>query len=116
MCQYFFQMQLVPDDREGLESFTTQQSSIIASLSLIGGFDPRPRLGGTILLDSGLKGIISRIDSRGKVLAQIFDTNEVKKVPLTCVLNSLGPVEKPFLLDVFSRHEDAVSIATSLFR
>ena len=108
-------MQLVPEDREGLESFTTQQSSIIASLSLIGGFDPRPRLGGTILLDSGLKGVISRIDSRGKVLAQMFDTNEVKKVPLTCVLNPVGAVPRPFQLDVFSRHEDAVSIATSLF-
>ena len=43
------QMQLVPEDREGLESFTAQQSSIIASLSLIGGFDPRPRLGNYVL-------------------------------------------------------------------
>ena len=35
------QMQLVPEDREGLESFTSQQSAIVASLSFIGGFDPR---------------------------------------------------------------------------
>ena len=59
------QMQLLPEDREGLESFTTQQSAIIASLCLIGGFDPRPRLGGSLVLEPGMRGTVSRIDGRG---------------------------------------------------
>ena len=108
------QMQLIPEDREGLESFTSQQSSIIASLSLIGGFDPRPRLGGSITLDTGLRGVVSRIDSRGKVLAQIFDSNEIKKVSLNCVLNSMT-VDRPFQAEIFLQHEDSVRVATSLF-
>ncbi len=109
------QMQLVPEDREGLESFTSQQSSIIASLSLIGGFDSRPRLGGLVTLDSGFKGVISRIDSRGKIFAQMLDSNETKKVALTAILNSRPEPRTNFHLEKFLLHEDSVRVATSLF-
>lgn len=111
------QMQLLPEDREGLESFTAQQSAIIASLCLVGGFDPRPRLGGTIILDSGLRGVVSRVDSRGKLVVQLCDNNEVRKVPLTTVICARPSVEVglPFQLEAFACHEDAMRIATSLF-
>ena len=81
-------------------------------------FDPILRtafLGGLISLDSGLSSVISKIDSRGKILSQILDTNEVKKVPLTSIINSLTIEQRPFQLEVFSHHEDAVRVATSLF-
>jgi hypothetical protein len=32
------------------ENFTGQQSAIMASLAVIGGFDPRPRLGAVLVL------------------------------------------------------------------
>ena len=57
------QMQLTPDDSQ-LESFTSQQSAILASLSLMGGFDPRPRLGGQVVLDLNCKGVICKLDNR----------------------------------------------------
>ena len=71
-----------------MESFTSQQSAIVASLSFIGGFDPRPRIGGQVILDSGLKGIVSKIDTRGKVVVQLQDSNEIKKISFSSVFNS----------------------------
>jgi hypothetical protein len=49
------------------ENFTGQQSAIMASLSLIGGFDPRPRLG-SVLTDGG---VVKKIDKKGKLVVQV---------------------------------------------
>ena len=124
-----------------MESFTSQQSAIVASLSFIGGFDPRPRIGGQVILDSGLKGIVSKIDTRGKVVVQLQDSNEIKKISFSSVFNSRfvykllslifvyicqlfvyifknsRPVldEWPFKIETFAQHEDALRVATSLF-
>ena len=48
----------------------------------------RPRIGGQVILDSGLKGIVSKIDTRGKVVVQLQDSNEIKKISFSSVFNS----------------------------
>lgn len=103
------QMQL---DEKEVENFTLQQSSIMASLALIGGFDHRPRLGGMVINESGEKGVVCKINVHGKLLVQILDSNETKKIPLVSLRNH---VERPFRLDKFTRSEDAVRVAISLF-
>jgi len=53
------------------ENFTGQQSAIMASLAIIGGFDPRPRLGA--VLNDGA--VVKKIDKKGKLV-----TNVIKRV------------------------------------
>lgn len=76
------------------ENFTVQQSSIMASLALIGGFDSRARLGGTIVTEAGLRGVVSKIGVHGKLVVQLHDTNDVKKIPLTVVHPSIEQVSQ----------------------
>ena len=115
------QMQLeggkAPTDLEdtstgGRDDFTAQQSSIVASLALIGGFDARPRLGGLVSTPDAGKGVVCRINARGKLLVQLLETNELKKLPLQLLRRQ---DDRHFRLDKFVRSEDAVRIATSLF-
>ena len=58
-------------DGGGRSNFTQQQSSIMACLALIGGFDARPRLGGTVVTDSGIGGVVAKISPRGKLVLQV---------------------------------------------
>jgi E3 ubiquitin-protein ligase HERC2 len=111
------QMQLADGD-DG-ENFTGQQSSIISCLSLIGGFDSRPRIGGLVKLDDGNVGgstaaaaaVVCGVSRHGKLAIQIKDGRQ-RKVPISCVspVRSLG-----FSLEKFSLNEDSVQIWTSLF-
>ena len=55
------------------DDFTAQQSSIVASLALIGGFDARPRLGGLVSTPDASRGVVCRIGARGKLLVQVGD-------------------------------------------
>ncbi|QQP57480.1 Uncharacterized protein FKW44_002489, partial [Caligus rogercresseyi] len=78
------QMQL--DDCEQ-DKFTLQQSAIMASLALIGGFDSRPRFGGSVrLIECGSKATITGINLNGKISVQL--SNEIRKVPLSKIQNS----------------------------
>ena len=97
----------------GRDDFTAQQSSIVASLALIGGFDARPRLGGLVSTpDAAGKGVVCRINVRGKLLVQLLETNELKKLPLQLLRRQ---DDRHFRLEKFVRSEDAIRIATSLF-
>ena len=75
------QMQLQEGDGE---NFTAQQSAIISSLSLIGGFDPRPRLGGQVVCDDAQTGTICGINVHGKVVIQMF-SGELKRMTLSSI-------------------------------
>lgn len=119
--------------QESKDSFVAQQSSIMASLALIGGFDKRPRLGGRVILaDSGCSGLVSRINARGKILVRLLDRNEVRKVPLSSIVQPAGevgasgiclpqqdqeinPLSIPFSLEQFMCGEDSIRVATHLF-
>ena len=110
------QMQLTDGD-EG-ENFTCQQSSVISCLSLIGGFDSRPRIGGLIRLEDSSGGsnassaaVVCGVSRHGKLAIQLADGRQ-RKFPISCVspVRSLG-----FSLDKFSLNEDSVQIWTSLF-
>ena len=102
------QMQLQEGDGE---NFTAQQSAIISSLSLIGGFDCRPRLGGQIFSDDNQPGIICGINVHGKVVIQLH-TGEVKRVQLASLKQK---PEDSFQLDKFCINDDSIHIWTSLF-
>ena len=93
------------------ENFTSQQSAIISSLSMIGGFDSRPRLGGQVNSDDGSTAIICGINVHGKVMIQQSD-GEVKKISLSVVSSR---TDDHFQLDKFSINEDSLHIWTSLF-
>ena len=110
-----------------LDNFLLQQSSIMASLALIGDFDPRPRLGGRVLLsnENSNVGVITKINDHGKLLIQILednseekvpcrnDSDNIRKLPLTATLPSGMGLE--FQLESFLRSDDAVRVSTSLF-
>ena len=93
------------------ENFTAQQAAIISSLSLIGGFDPRPRLGGRVTWDETTSGVICGINVSGKVIIQT-GSGELRRIPVTSVRPRSEDV---FLLDKFSVNEDSLHIWTSLF-
>ena len=99
----------------------------MASLALIGDFDPRPRLGGRVLLsnENSNVGVITKINDHGKLLIQILEDNSedkapcrndfdnIRKLPLTATLPSGMGLE--FQLESFLRSDDAVRVSTSLF-
>lgn len=68
----------------------TQQNSsedameIVSSLNLIGGYDPRPRIGATFNVD-GNRGTVAGFSKRGSVLIYYQLSNEMKKVSLQTV-------------------------------
>ena len=112
-----------------LDNFLLQQSSIMASLALIGDFDPRPRLGGMVSLanENSSVGIVTKINVHGKLLVQMLEdssniddkmsyrtmADHIRKLPLTTTIPC--GVGKRFQLEPFLRSEDAVKIASSLF-
>ena len=59
------------------------QASIISCLSLIGGFDSRPRIGGKVCIeDGGRTGVIAGINYHGKITIQ-YDDGSGKRVPIS---------------------------------
>ena len=102
------QMQLAEGDGE---NFTAQQSAIISSLSIIGGFDCRPRLGGMVTTEEGHSAIICGINVHGKVVVQ-GPEGDVRRMPLAIV----SPKQDDhFQLEKFSINEDSLHIWSSLF-
>ena len=106
------QMQL-DQDGEAVENFTAQQSAIISSLSLIGGLDTRPRLGGRVNCDDGLAGVICGISAHGKVVVQAGPAGQLRRLALAQVSPRLDTEQ--FQLEKFSVTEDSLHIWTSLF-
>ena len=102
------QMQLAEGDGE---NFTAQQSAIISSLSIIGGFDSRPRLGGLVTTEDGASAVICGINVHGKVMVQTPD-GDMKRLPLAVVTPKL---DDHFQLEKFSINEDSLHIWSSLF-
>ncbi|CAB4065719.1 HERC2 [Lepeophtheirus salmonis] len=101
-------------DESEQDKFTLQQSAIMASLAVMGGFDLRPRLGGTVrLVECGSKATITGINLSGKICVQVTESYETRKVPLSKIQNY---DMSQFHLEKFTnRCEDAIRIATSLF-
>ena len=58
--------------------------AIMASLALIGGFDPRPRLG-AVLMDGG---VVKKIDKKGKLVVQLTDHRETRKVSMMSLFSN----------------------------
>ena len=102
------QMQLAEGDGE---NFTAQQSAIISSLSIIGGFDSRPRLGGKVNTEEGGSGIICGINVHGKVVVQTTE-GDLRRMPLAGVVSR---TDDHFQLEKFSINEDSLHIWSSLF-
>ena len=102
------QMQLAEGDGE---NFTAQQSAIISSLSIIGGFDSRPRLGGKVNTEEGGSGIICGINVHGKVVVQTTE-GDLRRMPLGGVVSR---TDDHFQLEEFSINEDSLHIWSSLF-
>ncbi|XP_046386640.1 E3 ubiquitin-protein ligase HERC2 isoform X3 [Ischnura elegans] len=47
------------------------QASVIATLSIVGGIDTRPRIGGVVIVDQMDEGTVCRISRRGKLCVQL---------------------------------------------
>ena len=73
----------------------------------MGGFDARPRLGGLVSTpdNAGGKGVVCRISAHGKLLVQLLETNELRRLPLQLLRRQ---EDRHFRLDKFARSEDAV--------
>lgn len=64
------------------------KAAVLAALTLIGGCDPRPRIGLTITMD-GQTATINSFTHKGKALLNVHNSSEIKKVPITIVHDSL---------------------------
>jgi len=107
-------LQLLQQEEEGdsSDNYTGQQASIISCLSLIGGFDSRPRIGGKVCIeDGGRTGVIAGINYHGKITIQ-YDDGSVKRVPISGVNPA---ADGHFSMDKFSVNEETLHIWTSLF-
>ena len=103
-----------------MENFIGQQASIMACLALIGGYDPRPRLGGSLVhLESGCIGVVRKIvASSGKLQLQMVqngqNTSFLRKTALTSVVP--GIQENPHkimdenLINVLIKLEEKVKL------
>ena len=84
-----------------MENFIGQQASIMACLALIGGYDPRPRLGGSLVhLESGCIGVVRKIvASSGKLQLQMVqngqNTSFLRKTALTSVVPGIQEPPPP---------------------
>lgn len=58
-----------------------EKGLIVAALSLIGGSDSRPRIGLNITYD-GLRGTITSFTPKGKVIANVHNSSDVKKLSI----------------------------------
>ena len=96
-------------------NFISQQSSIMACLALIGGFDPRPRLGGSVMhLESGQIGVVRKMNVNGRLVMQMLESEMTRKLPLTAAV-SQNEANLEFHLDMFAKTEDGLIIAKALF-
>ncbi|XP_039436955.1 probable E3 ubiquitin-protein ligase HERC2 isoform X1 [Culex pipiens pallens] len=62
-------------------NFEGEKASIMGALCTIGGCDSRPRLGLNLTLD-GVRGTISRMTKKGKVVMNVHAQAETKKIPI----------------------------------
>lgn len=62
--------------------------AVLAALMLIGGCDPRPRIGLTITLD-GQTATINNFTYKGKAMLNVHNSSEIKKVPIATIKDSL---------------------------
>ncbi|XP_055600343.1 probable E3 ubiquitin-protein ligase HERC2 isoform X2 [Uranotaenia lowii] len=62
-------------------NFEGEKSAIVGTLCTIGGCDSRPRLGLNLTLD-GVRGTISRMTKKGKVVMNVHSTTDTKKIPI----------------------------------
>ncbi|XP_065082582.1 probable E3 ubiquitin-protein ligase HERC2 [Ochlerotatus camptorhynchus] len=62
-------------------NFEGEKASIMGTLCTIGGCDSRPRLGLNLTLD-GVRGTISRMTKKGKVVMNVHALAETKKIPI----------------------------------
>jgi hypothetical protein len=56
----------------------------MASLAIIGGFDPRPRVG-AVLVDGG---VVKKIDKKGKLVVQLTEHRETRKVSMMSLFHN----------------------------
>lgn len=66
-------------DSDGINEH--EKGLIVAALNLIGGCDSRPRIGLNITCD-GLRATITSFTSKGKVLANVHNSSDVKKLSI----------------------------------
>lgn len=59
-----------------------EKSAVVAALSLIGGCDPRPRIGMNLTFE-GMRGTITTFTNKGKSMISIHNSAEVKKLSVS---------------------------------
>ena len=74
---------------EGLstQSADSDKSDVVAGMILIGGCDPRPRIGLHLTFD-GMRGTVTGFTHKGKALVSIHNSMDVKKLSISTVKDS----------------------------
>lgn len=75
-------------DSEREFNVKNEKHYVIAALNVIGGCDPRPRLGLNLTYD-GVRGTISRMTRSGKVVMCVHGTNDSKSVTISKIDNAI---------------------------
>ncbi|XP_023713900.1 E3 ubiquitin-protein ligase HERC2 [Cryptotermes secundus] len=64
------------------------QSGVMTALSVVGGLDSRPRIGGLVMAEGLGLGTICQISQHGKLVVQLHETGTIKKLSLSIVVPS----------------------------
>ncbi|XP_068082847.1 E3 ubiquitin-protein ligase HERC2 [Anabrus simplex] len=67
------------------EQYLNIQASVMAALTVVGGVDARPRIGGLVKTEELGVGTVCQITQHGKLVVQLHDTGTLKKLPLSSV-------------------------------
>ncbi|XP_055695916.1 probable E3 ubiquitin-protein ligase HERC2 [Lutzomyia longipalpis] len=70
------------------EEIDEEKIHIVGALSLIGGSDPRPRLGSHVNIDGNF-GTIIRFTNKGKAVVSLHASGDIKKLSMSTVKDSL---------------------------
>lgn len=74
----------IQENENEMESSLNLHSGVLAALSLVGGIDSRPRVGGCVTSDLfESPGTVCRISHHGKLVVQLNDSSAVKKISLS---------------------------------
>ncbi|XP_063244096.1 E3 ubiquitin-protein ligase HERC2 isoform X2 [Bacillus rossius redtenbacheri] len=68
-----------------IEQSMAIQSSVMAALSVVGGIDIRPRIGGLVYIDSFGEGTVCQITPHGKLVIQMHESGAIKKLTLPMI-------------------------------
>ncbi|XP_037077215.1 E3 ubiquitin-protein ligase HERC2-like [Pollicipes pollicipes] len=95
-----------PDDASG----DYRQAALLAAVSVVGGVDPRPRLGGLVRVGADNRGLVVRLGVQ-KLFVRLLCSGELKRLPVAAVV---GLPSVPPTVERFPTSDDFIQMWANL--